>query len=152
MQNEDNRNKSAGEEHSYLLARSSLSEYLSFMGDYATDGTGDDRRQLVNEWKAAATQMEDLRISEPDRADGQRPGPLSTVMKTHVAAVEADPIFQRAYSDSEYRIRHHRSRSRSRLTETGLPGTPSPAAKSARAKTFAGCTGEFLPASEPSAC
>jgi hypothetical protein len=94
--------RSSGEEHSYLLARSSLNEYLSFMSEYGADGAGDDRRQLVTEWKAAAARMDELRDNEADRADGQSPGPLAAIVRSHVGAVEADPIFRRAFSDSEY--------------------------------------------------
>ena len=47
-----------GEEHAYLLARSSLDDYLGFMADYAADGAGADRRRLVAEWKAALSGLE----------------------------------------------------------------------------------------------
>ena len=57
-----------GEEHAYLLARSSLDDYLGFMADYACDGAGTDRRRLVGEWKAAADRMEELRADDPKRA------------------------------------------------------------------------------------
>jgi len=91
-----------GEEHSYLLARSSLEEYLSFVSDYATDGAGDDRRRLMKEWKAAASRMDWLRGEDPERADHQRPEAVPPNMRAWVSQVESDPSFQRAFSDSEY--------------------------------------------------
>jgi hypothetical protein len=93
-----------GEEHYCLLTRSSLGDYLSFMGDYASDGTGSDRRRLVNEWKAAASRMEELRESEPDIADGRKPTPLPTSLRNLAARVQADPIYQKAFDDGEYEI------------------------------------------------
>jgi len=91
-----------GEEHSFLLARASLEDYLSFVSDYATDGAGDDRRRLMREWKAAATQMESLREEEAERADHNSPEPLPPKMRAWASRVESDPIFHRAFSDSEY--------------------------------------------------
>ena len=91
-----------GEEHSFLLARASLEEYLSFVSSYATDGAGDDRRRLMKEWKAAASRMEQLRSEDPEHADHHHPDVLPTNMRALATKVENDPIFQRAFSDSEY--------------------------------------------------
>jgi hypothetical protein len=93
-----------GEEHAYLLARSSLDDYLGFLADYATDGAGSDRRRLVTEWKAAADRMEELRADNPDRADGASIEPLPPALRPLAAKVEADPIFRRAFSDAEYEL------------------------------------------------
>lgn len=93
-----------GEEHSYLLCRSSLNDYLAFMGDYASDGAGDDRRRLVNEWKAASERMDELRGSEPEIADEQKHSPVRASLRSLVAQVETDPIYRRAFSDGDYEI------------------------------------------------
>lgn len=94
----------AGEEHAYLIARSSLDDYLSFLADYAADGSGTDRRRNVAEWKAAANRMEELRAAEPDRADGTAIDPLPPALRPLAARVEADPVFRRAFADAEYEI------------------------------------------------
>lgn len=94
----------AGEEHTCLLSRSSLNDYLSFMSDYAADGLGADRRRLVKEWKAAAARMEELRESEPEIADGQKSTTLPASLRALAAKVQADPIFQKAFDDGEYEV------------------------------------------------
>jgi hypothetical protein len=96
--------ESSGEVHSYLLSRSSLKDYLSFVAEYAADNANDNRRQLMTEWKAAAARMDKLRESEPNRADKQQWSPLPASMRALASKVEADPIFSRAYSDSEYQF------------------------------------------------
>lgn len=93
----------AGEDHSFLLPRASLNDYLSFMAEYAPDA-GEDRGRLADEWKAAAARMDELRQSEPDRADGQAVAPLPAAVRPLVAEVEADPVFRRAFADAPYEI------------------------------------------------
>lgn len=93
-----------GEEHSYLLARSSLDDFLSFMSDYATDAAASDRGRLVAVWKAAAERMEHLRDTDPEHADGATIEPLALALRPLIARVEADPIFKRAFNDAPYEI------------------------------------------------
>jgi hypothetical protein len=95
---------STGEEHFCLMTRSSLDDFLSFMSGYASDGTGNDRRRLVNEWKAATARMEELREAEPDIADKQQSTPLPASLRHLAQRVYADPVYQRAFSDGEYEI------------------------------------------------
>jgi hypothetical protein len=92
----------AGEEHSYLLARSSLDDYQSFMRAYAVGGHELDRGRLVAEWRRADDRMAELRADEPDRADNNSPEPLPAHLRPLAAAVERDPVFRQAFSDATY--------------------------------------------------
>lgn len=95
---------SGGEEHAYLMPRSSLESFLEYMTDYAPAGVQWDRGQLAAAWKAAAARMDRLRETEPDRADGQVARPLPASLHAHAARVHADPHFRRAFSDSEWEL------------------------------------------------
>jgi hypothetical protein len=89
-----------GEDHVYLLARSSLDDYLSFMGAYAADGSGLDRQPLADEWRAAAELMTRLRRTEAKWADDAPLRPLPAAMKSLLSRVQADPMFVRAFADA----------------------------------------------------
>lgn len=93
-----------GEEHTYLMARSSLDDFLSFMADYGTDEAASDRGRLVSAWKAAADRMEHLRDTDPERADGAKAELLPLALRPLIAQVEADPIFKRAFNDAQFEI------------------------------------------------
>ena len=89
-----------GEDHVYLLSRSSLDDYLSFMAAYAVDGTGLDRKHLADEWRAAAESMARLRRTEAKWADDAVLRPLPAAMKPFVPRVLADPMFAKAFADA----------------------------------------------------
>lgn len=95
---------SAGEAHSYLLTRSSLDDYLTFMGDYAVGEDGMDRGTQANAWKVAAARMAELQESEAEKADQGEIAPLTPSQRALTKHVEADPIFQRAFNDATYEI------------------------------------------------
>ena len=59
----------AGEDHLYLISRSSLGDYLTFMTSYPVGAADADRKQLADEWLAADRLMEQFRRDEPDWAD-----------------------------------------------------------------------------------
>lgn len=96
---------SSGEDHRYLLPRSSLDSYLEFVGDYSLDPVQVNRKEHADAWKAADRSMRALRISEPDRADGDTTEPLSKAMKRLAPRVEADPVFQKAFEDATWELR-----------------------------------------------
>src|SRR5437899_246324 len=90
----------SGEDHVYLMSRSSLDDYLSFMTSYPVGAHEMDRGQLTDEWRGAAALMERLRRSEAKWADDAKLAPLPAAMKPLVAHVLADPIFAKAYADA----------------------------------------------------
>jgi hypothetical protein len=96
---------SPGEDHRYLLSRSSLDSYLEFVADYSLDPAGVNRKEHAESWKAADLHMRKLRASEPDKADGETTKPLPKGLKNLTAKVEADPVFQKAFEDATWEIR-----------------------------------------------
>lgn len=96
----------AGEEHLYLISRSSLGDYLNFMTSYPVGASDADRRKLADEWHAAEEVMERLREEEPDWADVGRAGvrPLPPAAAMLAAHALADPVFRRAFEDCTYEL------------------------------------------------
>ena len=94
-----------GEDHRYLLSRSSLDSYMEFVGDYSLDPGQVNRREHTESWKAADMAMRGLRKSEPDRADGELTKPLPKKFKSVVLKVDADPFFQQAFQDATWALR-----------------------------------------------
>lgn len=95
---------SSGEDHLYLLPRSPLNEYLTFMAEYPVDAAELDRGTLAAEWKAADQLMTELRLTEPDAADDADLRPLHTSLRPLADKVEADPVFRRAFADATWEI------------------------------------------------
>lgn len=97
---------SPGEDHLYLISRSSLGDYLTFMTSYPVGAADLDRKQLADEWLAADRVMERLREQEPDWADVGRAGvrPLPAALEPLGAHALADPIFRRAFEDTTYEL------------------------------------------------
>ena len=95
----------AGEDHRYLLARSSLDSYLEFVGDYSLDPGVVNRKEHADAWKAADLQMRKLRQSEPDRADGELTKPLPKALASQAKKVHDDPAFRKAFEDATWEIR-----------------------------------------------
>lgn len=96
---------SPGEDHRYLLPRSSLDSYLEFVADYSLDPAELNRKEHAEAWKAADLLMRELRVSEADRAEGETAKPLPKKMKGLSAKVEADPVFQKAFEDASWELR-----------------------------------------------
>ncbi|MFL5339616.1 MAG: hypothetical protein ACJ8F7_05550 [Gemmataceae bacterium] len=90
----------SGEDHIYLLSRSSLDDYLSFMAAYPVNAQELDRNQTADDWRQAAALMDELRQSEPTWADDAKLSPLPPAMRRLVKHVQDDPIFTKAYSDA----------------------------------------------------
>lgn len=93
-----------GEEHVYLIIRSSLDDYLSFMTSYPVDAADADRKQLTAEWMAADRAMARLREEEPEWADVGVPWPLPDAVRPLVDRVAADSIFRRAFADADWEV------------------------------------------------
>jgi len=91
----------AGEDHLYLISRSSLGDYLTFMTSYPVGAADADRKQLADEWLAADRLMEQFRRDEPDWADVGPGGvrPLPAALQPLAARVRADPVFRKAFED-----------------------------------------------------
>ena len=96
----------AGEDHLYLISRSSLADYLAFMTTYPVGAADVDRKQLSDEWLAADRLMQQLRTSEPDWADvgptGVRPLPPS--LEPFAANARQDPVFRKAFEDVTWEV------------------------------------------------
>jgi hypothetical protein len=93
-----------GEDHIYLIALSSLRDYLSFMTTTPAGATTTDRRTLASEWRAAHDRLAQLRRSEEAWADDVRPRPLPSELTALADAVTADPIFQTAFATIPARL------------------------------------------------
>ncbi len=93
-----------GEEHFYLLSRTTLEDFLEFMSSWPVDAASLDRKQLADEWRAASDHMKKLRTVEAGWADRPVIGPLPESMEPLFEQVERDPIFQKAFSEVECEI------------------------------------------------
>jgi hypothetical protein len=96
----------AGEEHLYLMSRSSLGDYLDFMTSWPVGAADTDRKQLAAEWKAADRVMDRFRESEPDFADvgPEAVRPLPAALQPLAARAVAEPAFRQAFADVEYQL------------------------------------------------
>lgn len=88
----------SAEEHVFLIPRPSLKDYVSYMTTEPLDAARADRKQLADEWRAAAAHFHRLQETEAgwvhDPPLPALPAPLGPL----VARVLADPIFQRSFA------------------------------------------------------
>ena len=94
----------AGEDHVFLIGRSTLREYLTFMTTEPVGAAAADRVALAAEWRAAHDRLAALRRDEEDWADDARPQPLPAALEPLAAGVAADPIFRTAFAAIPTRI------------------------------------------------
>jgi hypothetical protein len=94
----------AGEAHRYLLARSSLGDYLDFVESYSMNTEDANRKIHSTAWKAADLHMRKLREVEHDRADVELRSDLPPNLLPLVGRVEADTHFRRAFEETTWEI------------------------------------------------
>jgi hypothetical protein len=96
----------AGEEHLYLLPRSPLGDYLTFMTSWPVGAADADRGQLADEWMAADRRMGELREAEPDWADVGPDGarPLPAALQPLADRAAEDQLFRRAFEDATWHL------------------------------------------------
>ena len=94
----------AGEDHVFLVGRTTLREYLSFMTAEPVGAETADRGALAAEWRAAHDRLAKLRRAEEDWADDVRPRPLPAALEPLAAEVAADPIFRAAFDTFPTRV------------------------------------------------
>lgn len=82
----------------YLIGLTPLKEYLSFINGEALGDKVTDRKQLVNEWRAAHDHMNELQYTEDGWPNEPRLEPVPNSMQPLVDKVMADPVFCRAFS------------------------------------------------------
>src|SRR5438552_2992540 len=86
----------AGEEHIFLVSRTSLEDFLQFMGSWVVDAHEQDKRRLSDQWREAHSAMQKLRHKEANWADRPVVQPIPDDLAPLVEKVRADPIFQKA--------------------------------------------------------
>ena len=94
----------AGEAHRYLLARSSLGDYLDFVESYSLNTEDANRKIHSDAWKAADLHMRKLREIELNRADVELRSDLPPSLLPLVGRVEADTHFRRAFDETTWEI------------------------------------------------
>jgi hypothetical protein len=89
----------SGEDHIYLVSRTTFSDYLDFMGSWPVDAASLDKKKLADDWRATDEVMQKLRRTEAGWADNPAIRPVDAALEPLVENVYADPIFQQAFTE-----------------------------------------------------
>jgi hypothetical protein len=98
---DDGRNSLPVDEYLYVMGRTPVDIFLSFMRTQAADIPGEghlkDPRVLVGEWRAASNHIDQLEKAEAGWADDATIGPLDPSLEPLREQVLEDPLFHHAF-------------------------------------------------------